>query len=64
MQKKITISLNAEQIAFLSSFLPEGETLTGENIKEHIIRPLYDLPRNKQGGRPKGTKKSSTNTQN
>lgn len=55
MSEKITMSLNEEEIAYLRSFLPEGEKLTGENIKEYIIRPFYDLPRSKKAGRPKGT---------
>lgn len=56
MQKKITISFNENEIAYLSAFLPEGENLTSETIKEYIIRPFYDLPRGKKAGRPKGAK--------
>jgi len=54
--QKILLSFNEEQIAYLQSLLPEGEQVSGENIKEYIIRPFYDLPRNKKAGRPKGSK--------
>lgn len=50
MQKKITISFNAEQIAYLESLL--GAQATGERIKTLI----EGLPDNKKSGRPKGAK--------
>jgi hypothetical protein len=56
MASKITISFNEAEVAYLNSFLPEGERLTGETIKEHILRPFYDLPRGKAPGRPSGAK--------